>query len=304
MKAAALGSFGPPEVLQLVELEEPHAGPGEVRVDVRAVGVLPFDLRVRTGWAPPTVALDLPVVPGNEFAGVVDEVGEGVSGVAVGDDVLGYCVLGAYAERLVVAANQVVAKPATMPWEVAAAYPGNAQGARMALEAIGVGPGDTVLIHAAAGGLGTFSVQLARVMGATTVIGTASEANHDYLRSLGVVPVTYGDGLVERVRELAPGGVDAALDAAGPEALRACVELVKDRQRIRTMISFAEAEALGVPDLVGTRSAERLAELVALHGKGEIRIHVRRTYPLADAAQAHHDVGSGHGRGKVVLVHG
>lgn len=304
MKAAALESFGPPEVLRLTELEEPHAGPGQVRVRVRAAGVLPFDLRVRTGWAPPTVALDLPVVPGNEFAGVVDELGDGVSGFAVGDEVLGYCVLGAYAELLTVAADQVVAKPADMPWEVAAAYPGNAQGARMALEAIGVGQGDTVLIHAAAGGLGSFSVQLARVLGASTVIGTASEANHDHLRSLGAIPVTYGDGLVERVREVAPGGVDAALDAAGPEALRASVELVEDRQRIRTMISFEEAAALGVPDLTGTRSAQRLAELVALHGQGRIRIHVRRTYPLADAAGAHRDVGSGHGRGKVVLLTG
>nr|WP_278250941.1 MULTISPECIES: NADP-dependent oxidoreductase [unclassified Actinopolyspora] len=288
--------------MEVTEREKPSPGPGEVRVRVRAAGVLPFDVRVRKGWTPPALKLDLPVVPGNEFAGVVDELGEGVTGFAVGDEVMGYCMLGAYAEWLVVSSEQVVAKPAAMPWEIAAGYPSNSQGARMALEAIGVGRGDTVLIHAAAGGLGTFSVQLAQAMGADTVIGTASETNHDYLRSLGVVPVTYGDGLVERVREVAPWGIDAALDAAGPEALRASAELVENRQRIRTMISFEAAEELGVPDLTGTRSAERLAELVTLHSEGKIKINVRATYSLEEVVKAHRDVESGHGRGKVVLL--
>jgi NADPH:quinone reductase-like Zn-dependent oxidoreductase len=172
----------------------------------------------------------------------------------------------------------------------------------MALQELGVGKGDTVLIHAAAGGLGTFAVQLAKAWGATTVIGTASIGNHDYLRSLGAIPVSYGDGLVERVRAIAPGGVDAALDAAGPEALQASVKLVKDKERIRTMVSFELAKELGIRPLSGTRSFARLAELVDLYDQGKLHIHIRKVFPLPEAAGAHQEVESGHGRGKVVLA--
>ncbi len=301
MRAAALSSFGPPEVLQLAEVADPQAGPGEVRVRVRAAGVLPFDVRVRNGWSPPGQTLAFPVVPGNEFAGTVDQLGDGVTGFALGDDVLGFTVLNSYAEYLVVGADQIVPKPEAMPWEVAAGFSGNGQGAHMALEALGVAPGDTVLINAAAGGLGTFAVQLAKAWGATLVIGTASEANHDYLRSLGAVPVSYGEGLVDRIRAIAPDGVDAALDAAGPDALRASVEVTKDRDRVVTMVSFDAAKELGLRDWGGARSAARLAELVDLYEQGKLRIHIRRTYPLDRAADAHRDV-SGHGRGKVVIT--
>src|SRR5262245_4497817 len=147
MKAAALTEFGGPEVLALTDLPDPQAGPGEVRVQVRAAGVLPFDLGVRQGWAPASVDLTFPVVPGNEFAGVIDQVGDGVTGVVAGAEVLGYGLLGGYAERVVVPAGQVVPKPPAMPWEHAGGLSGNGQGAHMALEAMGVGPGDTVLIH-------------------------------------------------------------------------------------------------------------------------------------------------------------
>ncbi|GAA1828119.1 NADP-dependent oxidoreductase [Luedemannella flava] len=293
--------FGGPEVLTLTDLPDPQAGPGQVRVRVRAAGVLPFDLGVRQGWAPPSVDLTFPVVPGNEFAGVVDQVGEGVTGVAVGAEVLGYGLLGGYAERVVVPADQVVAKPPALPWEVAGGLSGNGQGAHMALEAVRVGPGDTVLIHAAAGGLGTIAVQLARAWGATTVIGTASPANHAYLRSLGAVPVAYGPGLVDRVRAVAPDGVDAALDAAGPEALYASAELVRDRGRVRTMVSDEAALELGIPALTPARSGARLADLVRLTLRGDLRLHLRRVYPLRDAADAHRDLATGHGRGKIVL---
>lgn len=301
MKAVALTEFGGPEVLTLLDLPDPPAGPGEVRVRVRAAGVLPFDLGVRTGWAPPSVDLTHPVVPGNEFAGVVDQVGEGVAGVAVGAEVLGYGLLGAYAERVVVPADQVVAKPRAMPWEIAGGLSGNGQGAHLALEAMRLGPGDTVLIHAAAGGLGTIAVQLARALGAATVIGTASPANHAYLRSLGAVPVAYGPGLVDRVRAVAPDGVDAALDAAGPEALYASAELVRDLTRVRTMVSDEAARELGVPALAPARSGARLAALVRLCLGGQLRLHLRRVFPLRDAADAHRELATGHGRGKIVL---
>lgn len=197
MRAAALSSFGGPEVLTLQDIHEPQAWPGQVRVRVRAAGVQHFDTGIRQGWAPPSVDLTFPVIPGNEFAGVVDQ---GTDEFPAGTEVLGYTTLGGYAEYVVVPADQIVVKPATMPWEIAGGFSGNGQGAHLALREMKVGPGDTVLIHGAAGALGTFSVLLAKAWGATTIIGTASERNHQYLRELGAIPVTYGEGLVERVR--------------------------------------------------------------------------------------------------------
>lgn len=212
MKAAALTSFGGPEVLTLMEVDDPHAGPGEVRVRVRAAGVQHFDTGIRQGWAPPTVDNSFPVIPGNEFAGVVDEVGNLVTAFTIGAEVFGYTTLRCYAEYVVVPAVQIVAKPKSMPWEIAGGFSANGQGAHMALREMRIGDGDTLVIHGAAGALGTFSVLLARAWEATRAIGTASRRNHDYLRSLGAIPVTYGDGLVERIRAIAPHGVDAALD--------------------------------------------------------------------------------------------
>ncbi|MEU9985142.1 NADP-dependent oxidoreductase [Streptomyces sp. NPDC050856] len=302
MKAAAASTFGPPDVLRIHELDTPDAGPGEVRVRVKVAGVQPFDAAIRRGWAPPFLAAQPPAVPGNEFAGVVDQIGDRVTGVEPGTEVIGFSTLNAYAEYVVVPADQIVPKPADMPWRVAGGFSGNGQGAHLALSHMGVGKGDTVLINAAAGALGTFAVQLALKWGADRVIGTASEENHDYLRSLGAVPVTYGEGLVERVRAVAPDGVDAALDAAGPEALRASAELVKDRKRIRTMLSFDEARELGIPLFGPGRSQSRLQSLVDLYNEGGITLHIRGAYPLAEAAEAHRAVERGHGRGKIVIL--
>jgi NADPH:quinone reductase-like Zn-dependent oxidoreductase len=301
MKAAAFSTVGPPEVLRLVDVATPTAGAGEVRVRVKAAGVQPLDCAVRGGWAPPGLSVSLPQIPGNEFAGVIDQVGDGVTGFTTGNEVLGFSTLNCYAEYVVVSAAQIVAKPRDMPWEVAGGFTAGAQTASISLQTLGVGKGDTVLIHAAAGGVGTVAAQLAREWGAT-VIGTASEANHAYLRSFGTIPVAYGDGLVERVRALAPDGVDAALDAAGGDALYASVELVEDRSRIATIVAFDLVEPLGVRRIQGDRSAARLAGLVELCSQGKLRIHVRETYPLADAAGAHRELETRHGRGKVVLT--
>ncbi len=302
MKAAALTSFGGPEVLTLTEVTTPEAGPGQLRVRVRSAGVNHFDTAIRKGWAPPTVDNSFPVVPGNEYAGIVDQVGEGVTGHSVGDNVLGYCTLGAYAEYVVVSPEQVTARPKGMPWDIAGGFSANGLGAHMCLREMKVGPGDTVLIHAAAGALGTFAAQLAQAWEASTIIGTASESNHDYLRSMGVVPVTYGAGLVERVRALAPDGVDAALDIAGDHALRASVELVQDKNRVRTMVSDELAAELGVPPVTPKRSNAQLAELAELHAKGKLKLRIRQALSLAQAAEAHRSIETGHGRGKIVLL--
>ncbi|WGU96385.1 NADP-dependent oxidoreductase [Paenibacillus dendritiformis] len=302
MKAAAISSYGSPDVLQVMEFEDPQAGKGQIRVRIKSAGVQPFDCAVRSsGWAPPGMTIQLPQILGNEFAGVVDQVGDDVSGFSVGSEVIGWALMASYAEYVVVSPDQLVHKPHDMPWKEAAVITASGQTAHTGLRELGVSPGETVLIHAAAGGVGTFAVQLAKAWGAT-VIGTASERNHDYLRSIGAVPVTYGDGLAERVRALAPNGVDAALDAAGGDALRVSVDLVARKERIGTIVDFELAAKLGVRAIRSQRSAHRLAELVELYKQRKLHIHISRSFSLQQAADAHREVETGHVRGKVVLL--
>ncbi|GGV37560.1 oxidoreductase [Actinomadura cremea] len=300
MKVVAAVEPGGPEVLRISEAPTPHAGPGDVRVRVRAAGVQPIDLAVRAGYTPPGAAAN--AVPGNEFAGMVDEAGDGVTGVAVGEEVLGFSMLGGYAEFVVVPAAQVTRKPAAMPWEVAGAFAAAVMTPHIALEDMRVGDGDTVLVHAAAGGVGAVAVQLARIAGAT-VVGTASEGNHDYLRALGAIPVRYGEGLAGRVRAAAPGGVDAALDGAGGDALTVSLELVKDHGRIVTLVEHGRAGELGVR-LVSRekRTIARVAEAVRYYEEGRLDLHVRGVHSWTRAADAHRQVATGHGRGKTVLI--
>ncbi|MEV4149803.1 NADP-dependent oxidoreductase [Amycolatopsis sp. NPDC049691] len=293
MKAVAFTEFGGPEVLRVLDLPEPHAGPGEVRVRVKAAGVQPFDAAVRAGWEPPHLSLGWPRVPGNEFAGVVDE-GE----LEPGTEVLGFTAVQAAAEYIVVPATDVTPKPPEMPWDVAGGFTAGTQTASIALEVLRLREGETLLVHAAAGSVGTAAVQLAKLMGAT-VVGTASEANQDYLRELGATPVVYGPGLRDR---LAPLGIDVVLDGAGGEALDVSLELVRDRTRILTLVDHDRAADLGVLVSKSGRSAARLAELAALYAKGDLRFHVRRAYPYTEAVAAHREIETGHGRGKIVLM--
>ncbi|AQZ71171.1 alcohol dehydrogenase [[Actinomadura] parvosata subsp. kistnae] len=302
MRAAAFAEPGSPEVLKVMELPAPQAGPGQVRVRVRAAGVQPFDTAVRAGWLPPYLGeVDFPRIPGNEFAGVVDQVGADVTGIAVGAEVLGFSRLFAYAEYIVVPATDVTAKPAAVPWEVAGGLTSGVQTAELAIDGMGLAEGETLLVHGAAGSVGTAAVQIARRRGAT-VIGTAREANHDYLRALGAVPVAYGEGLADRVRALAPGGIDAALDGAGGHALEVSLELVRDRARIVTLVEHGKAAALGVRVVQGERTAERLGRYARLYAEGAFAFPVRRTYRLEEAADAHREIETGHGQGKVVLA--
>ncbi|MFI5592663.1 NADP-dependent oxidoreductase [Amycolatopsis sp. NPDC051758] len=295
MKAAAFTEFGGPEVLKALDLPEPHAGPGQVRVRVKAAGVQPYDAAVRGGWEPPGLALSWPRVPGNEFAGVIDE------GDGAGTEVLGFTAVQAAAEYIVVPATDVTPKPPEMPWEVAGGFSAGTQTASIALEVLQLAEGETLLVHAAAGSVGTAAVQLAQLKGAR-VIGTASEANQDYLRELGVTPVVYGEGLKQRVEAAAPQGIDVVLDGAGGDALNVSLELVKQRNRILTLVDHGRAAELGVLVSKSGRSAARLAELAALYAKGDLRFHVRRVYPYAEAAAAHREIETGHGRGKIVLT--
>ncbi|MGN6253133.1 MAG: quinone oxidoreductase family protein [Marmoricola sp.] len=305
--------YGGPEVLEIVAqpLAEPAAG--EVVLEVRAAGVNPADVKSYDG----TFGTDPAALPkrlGYEASGVVTAVGAEAVGpvgpVQVGDEVIAFRVNGAYADVLVVPAKAVVPKPAELAWEPAAGLMLTGATAVHALTATAVGERDTVLVHGGSGGVGRMAVQLAALRGAR-VIATASPRQHDELRALGAEPVAYGDGLEDRVRALAPGGIDAALDLVGTdEALDVSLALVADRQRIATIANFDRGPAEGIRVLGGgpgadpgneVRDAAR-PELARLAGEGRLRVDVAATLPLADVAEAHRLVTSGHAGGKVVLV--
>jgi enoyl reductase len=298
MRAAVFDRFGHPEVLRVDDLPDPEPGPGEVRVRVRAAGVQPFDVAVRQGQMP-WIEATFPQTIGQEYSGVVDRVGAGVTGVAAGDPVLGSTMLNGQASAVVVREENVVRKPAGLDFPTAAALVAAGQTATGALRELRVGAGDVLLVHAAAGSVGTVAVQVARLTGAT-VIGTASPDNHDYLRQLGAIPVAYGEGLVEAVR--ATGLVPTvALDAAGRGAIAASVALGIEPDRIGTIVDDKEAAEYGTRVVRPGRDPARLTEVVALAARGGLTMPVR-AYPLAEVAEAHAAVQSGHGRGKVVLI--
>jgi len=300
--AVTFSSYGGPDVLQVVDVDAPDPGSGQIRVRVKAAGVQPFDCLFRSGAAHQWMPAKFPQRLGNEFAGVIDATGENVRDYAVGDEVLGWAVLSSHAEHVVIGTDQLVAKPPNMPWTEAGALSASGQTAATALTQLAVGQNDTILIHAAAGGVGSFAVQIAKTRGAV-VIGTASERNHDYVRSLGAIPVSYGDGLARRARAVAPEGVDAAIDAAGTaEALRVSLELVADKNRVGAVAFNPAAAEFGVRRLSTERSAAQLAELTELYTQGKLRIHIHSPFPLTQAADAHREVETGHVRGKVVLT--
>jgi enoyl reductase len=298
MRAAVFDRYGPPEVLRVVDVPDPEPGPGEVRVQVHAAGVQPFDVAVRSGRMT-RVPVTFPQTIGQEYAGVVDRVGADVNELAPGDQVLGSTMMNGQASAVVVPAAQVVRLPPGLDLPTAAALVAAAQTASGALRELAVGPGDVLLLHAAAGSVGTVATQLAKLAGAT-VIGTASPANHAYLRQLGAVPVAYGDGLVDAVRAtgLRP---TVALDAAGGEAIAQSVKLGVPAERIGTIVDDRAAAEHSARVVRAPRDPARLAEVAALAARGVLRMPVR-AYPLAEVAAAHAAVGSGHGRGKVVLI--
>jgi NADPH:quinone reductase-like Zn-dependent oxidoreductase len=301
MRAVIFTEYGGPEVLHVADVEEPHPGPGQVRIAVRAEAVNPVDWKARSGAMREVMPVDFPAIDGREASGVVDEVGPDVTDAAVGDEVLGFAVGGAAAERAIL--DDFAPKPAALPWEEAAAMPVAVETSVRVFGILGgVREGQTLVIDGAAGGVGLAAVQLARARGAR-VIGTASERNHDFLRSLGAEPTTYGDGLVERVRALAPDGVDLGFDAAGQGGVADLVTLTGDPGRVVTIADFGAA-ALGVRVAGGSdrRAVEALGEATRLYEAGRLQIHVARTFPFAQAAEAHRLSQDGHVRGKLVLL--
>lgn len=306
-RAVQYRRFGGPEVLEVVEREDPVPGEGQVRLAVRAAAVNPLDWKLRTGAMAGTPAPPEPQVPGYDVAGVVDAVGEGVTDLAVGDEVLGKAP-GAYAEKAVANAGSLVRKPEGLSWEVAASLPVVVSTAYRALDQLGLGEGDhtgtTLVVDGASGGVGVYAVQLAVARGAT-VVGTASAAHQDDVRALGATPVVYGEGLVERVRELAPRGVDLAFETAGKGALRDLVTLVGSPERAITIADYAGAQELGVVFTSGGDPADErrwLADALPRIVDGRFRTTAVVTYPLEEAGRAQDDNQHGRVSGKLVLV--
>jgi NADPH:quinone reductase-like Zn-dependent oxidoreductase len=295
--------YGTTDVLHVADVAAPTAGPGQVRVAVRAAGVNPADWKVMQGFLRRQVPLTFPAGLGTDVAGVVDQVGDGVTAFGVGDEVLGFSKTPAYAQFALADPASLVAKPAKVPWEVAGSLAGAGGTAWNVLEILGVTQGDTLLIHAAAGGVGTFAVQLAVARGAR-VIGTASEARHEWLRSLGAIPVTYGAGLADRVRAVAPEGVDAVLDASGRGEIPLSIELAGGPERVLTLAAFDAADT-GIRILTdgpGTNLVPALHAILDLIEDGRLEVPIERTYPLTEAAVALDASQSGHVTGKLVLV--
>lgn len=296
MKKIQLAAFGGPEVLQLVDADEPRVEPGQIRIEVRAAGVNPVDWRRREGQTQGTGILMLPTGVGQDAAGVVELVGEGVDGVHVGERVFGRGSE-TYAELAVLASWALI--PEGLSFEEAAGYPSVVETALRVIREVGVRPGETLLVSGASGGVGSAVLQIARDRG-IRVIGTAGVENQEYLRGLGAAATTHAPGWADRVRDL--GDVDAALDLAGAGVIRELVELTGDPHRVISIADLSAPE-LGVRFAgVGGSMPAALAEAVRLISSGRLHLPIERSYTLAEAAQAQIDSQAGHTRGRRVIV--
>ncbi|MRH90685.1 zinc-binding dehydrogenase [Nocardia sp. SYP-A9097] len=296
MKAMRFAEYGGPEVLKPVEAAEPHAGPGQIRIAVRAAGVNPHDWRVREGQFRRINPIPLPAGVGQDASGVVDEVGAGVVGIEVGEPVFGRGS-NTYAEFAVL--SSWARKPEGLSFAEAAGYPSVVETAIRIIGLVGVQQGQTLLVSGAAGGVGSAVLQIAHERG-INVIGTAGAANQDYVRSLGAIATTYDAGWVDRVRPL--GRIDAALDLNGAGVLRGLLDLTGDPNKVVT-IADLEAPMLGIRFAgVGGSMPEALAAAVDLIARGKLHIPVEKSYPLTEAASAHADSQAGHTRGRRVLL--
>lgn len=303
MRAVAYETYGGLDVLSVTRLPRPKVGPSEILIRVRSAAVNPVDWKLMSGGLDALMPVFFPVVPGWDVAGVVEQVGPDTPEFAVGDEVFAYARRdyvqgGTFAEFVTVSAFAAARRPASLSWDEAAGVPLAGLTARRTLSWLGVGAGSTVLIHGAAGGVGTFGVQLARELGAR-VIGTASPGNHERLAALGAEPVAYGDGLAERVRALAPAGVTAVADFVGgvAETTRA---VLADGGRHATIVDAAAVDAGG--DLIWVRpDGAGLAELGALADAGRLTVPVAAVYPLEKVADAFALNQTGHTHGKIIV---
>ncbi|MEU5303803.1 NADP-dependent oxidoreductase [Streptomyces noursei] len=304
MKAITTSSYGGPEVLTYSEQPDPKVGPDSVLIRVHAAGVNPVDWKIVAGYLDGMMHAHFPLIPGWDVAGVVEAVGADATEYAVGDEVIGYVRKdevqhGTYAELVAAPVRTLARKPATLDWRQSAGLPLAGLTAYQSLKRARTKAGDLVLVHAAAGGVGSLAVQIAVAEGAR-VIGTASERNHDFLRSLGAEPVTYGDGLADRVRALAPEGVDVALDFVGGGAVDVSQEVLRDRSRV-VSIADGEVRAKGGHMVWVRPDPADLTALAILADAGKLTVPVDTALPLEEAAEAFRLSMAGRTRGKIVL---
>ena len=300
MQAITYTENGGPEVLHLAEAPKPTPRPTEVLVAVRLAAVNPYDVKLRSGAMAGSMKQTFPTIPGSEIAGVIDSFGSDVTGVSVGDEVFGWSIGGGAAEFA--RASVFAVKPPKLAWDVAVALPVAGETALRSLALLGLQAGETLLIHGAAGSVGSMAVQLA-VQRGVTVIGTCSEKDAESVRELGAHPVRYGDGVFERVRGLATDGVDAVLDTAGRGVLPGSIDLVGGTDRVVTIADPAAA-GLGVTFTSGGRefkTPDALLQLAQLAVSGSLTFPPAQHFPLVAAADAHELLARGGQRGKVVL---
>jgi NADPH:quinone reductase-like Zn-dependent oxidoreductase len=302
-RAVRFEEYGDVDVLNVVEVQDPVPGPGQLLVRVKAAGVNPGEAKIRDGLLAERWPATFPSGQGSDLAGVVQQVGEGVDGFSAGDEVIGFTgERASQAELVVIEAANATPKPAGVSWDVAGSLFVAGATAWAAVRAVSLVAGDAVVVSGAAGGVGVVAVQLAKRAGAT-VIGLASERHHEWLRSHGVVPVTYGDGVAERIGEAAPDGVDAFLDLVGGGYVQLALELGVSPERINTIADFAAVDKHGVKSEGNAfgASAEVLAELAGLIDAGELEVPIAATYPLDQVRDAYRELADNHTRGKIVL---
>ncbi|MGW3613968.1 NADP-dependent oxidoreductase [Micromonospora sp. NPDC005163] len=307
MFALQFHQFGGPEVLQVGSADMPHPGAGEIRVRVRAGGLSPVDLGLRSGATPMSTRLSLPHIPGVDAAGVVDAVGPGVTGVGVGDDVFGTVNVarlgGAHAEFAVL--RLWAHKPASMPWAQAGAAGSSIETATRALDLLDLRDGMTIVVDGAAGGVGSVAVQLAAARGAH-VIGTGRSDNHAFITELGATPTTYGPGLAHRIPALGVTRVDRALDIAGAGSLPELIEITGTPEKVVTLADFGAARhnvRISTGQLGGQPDGRHgLAEAAALFAEGRFRMPIEAVFTLDQAAAAHTAAGEGSRRGKIAII--
>ncbi len=311
MKAIALTEFGEPDVLRAQDLPDPLVGPDAVLVEVHAAGVNPVDWKIRRGYLRGAFPHHVPLVPGWDVAGTVRAAGPAVTDFQPGDEVLGYVRKdhvqnGTYAELVTAPERTLAAKPRSLDVTTAAALPLAGLTALQMLRAVDAGAGDVVVVHAAAGGVGHLAVQLARELGASRVIGTASERNHEFLRELGAEPVSYGEGLSSRIADLVGGDgrVDVALDSVGGQALSDSATMVRRASRHVSVEDADTVRSQGGRYVFVRPDSQQLSWLADLAAGGGLRVELQQTFPLEQAGQAHSLLEEGHVRGKLALTTG
>ena len=301
MKAVRFDKYGGIDVLRVADVPIPGPGRGEALVKVKAASINPGEAKIREGLFHAFFPATFPSGQGTDLAGIVTKVGSGVSGTAIGDEVIGFSDRRAsLAEYVVVEARNLTAKPQKVSWEVGGSLAIAGTTAYASVRAVSLKPGDTVAVSAAAGGVGSIAVQLARRTGAK-VIGIASPANHGWLTAHGVKPTAYGDGLADRLRE---AGINAFIDAHGGGYVKLAIELGVARDRINTIIDFAAVQEYGVKaeGTEAARNAAVLAELAGLIASGDLEVPIAATFPLDDVRAAFELLERGHTRGKIVLL--